>query len=120
MYACGRRRPATHVAIYLVRGHWPSACALHKCDGGPIGCVREDHLFEGTKADNTADMLAKGRAWKGREVGTGPKKLDADRVREIRRLLGGGVTHRAIAAQMGIDRTTVSQVARGRTWRHVI
>lgn len=34
-------------------------CVLHHCD--VRRCVRPEHLFLGTKADNTADMMAKGR-----------------------------------------------------------
>lgn len=34
-------------------------CVLHKCDNGC--CVRPDHMFLGTKKDNTADRDAKGR-----------------------------------------------------------
>lgn len=34
-------------------------CVLHHCD--TRRCVRPDHLFLGTRADNTADMISKGR-----------------------------------------------------------
>ncbi len=34
-------------------------CVLHHCDNPP--CVRRSHLFRGTRADNSADMVAKGR-----------------------------------------------------------
>ncbi len=33
---------------------------LHRCDNPR--CIRPDHLFLGTQADNVADMIAKGRA----------------------------------------------------------
>lgn len=36
-------------------------CVLHHCDNPP--CVRPDHLFLGTLAENNKDMTAKGRHW---------------------------------------------------------
>ncbi len=41
-------------------------CALHTCD--VRSCVNPDHLYWGLPADNTADMLKRGRAK------TGPRK----------------------------------------------
>lgn len=43
---------------------------LHRCDNPP--CVRPDHLFEGTQADNMADMRAKGRHWLVANPGASP------------------------------------------------
>lgn len=40
----------------------------HTCDNPP--CVRRSHLFDGTPADNTADMMAKGRHRAGNTVAT--------------------------------------------------
>lgn len=48
------------LAFYFEHGRWPDN-ALHKCDNPP--CCRPDHLWDGTKAENNRDMVAKGRHW---------------------------------------------------------
>lgn len=50
----------------------------HRCDNPP--CVRPDHLFLGTPAENMADMVAKGRA-RGPKAPTEPSR---GRMREQR------------------------------------
>lgn len=54
----------------------------HRCDNPP--CVNPDHLFIGTAADNTQDMLAKYRHSKTRRPHTRVRKLSDDDVRAIR------------------------------------
>jgi hypothetical protein len=56
----GRLVVAHRVAFFLAHGRWPVPWGLHHCD--TPACVRADHIFEGTPADNTADMIAKGRS----------------------------------------------------------
>jgi hypothetical protein len=58
-FGAGYKR-AHHIAFFLENGRWPEPCLLHRCDNPP--CVRNEHLFEGTKKDNTRDMISKGRA----------------------------------------------------------
>jgi hypothetical protein len=60
--AFGSSQLAHRVAFYLAEGRYPEPQALHHCDN-PL-CVRRSHLFEGTQADNLADMAAKGRGRK--------------------------------------------------------
>jgi HNH endonuclease len=55
-------RPATRahrVAWFLYHRSLPTYLVLHRCDN-PL-CVKDTHLFEGTHADNMADMRSKNR-----------------------------------------------------------
>lgn len=46
-------------------------------------------------------------------------KIDADDVREIRKRLANGETQTLIAKSFNITKATISQIALGRTWKHV-
>ena len=56
----GRTYPAHRFLWELTNGLVPAGMlVLHKCDNPP--CVRPDHLYLGTSADNTRDMVVRGR-----------------------------------------------------------
>lgn len=88
---------------------------LHRCDTPP--CVRPEHLFLGTHAENHVDKTRKGRQTRGEGVVIG--KLTADSVRAIRTHLADGMTQRAIAAMFTVSHTAIRWIAIGKTWKHV-
>jgi hypothetical protein len=88
----------------------------HTCDI-PL-CVRPSHLFVGSPADNSADMTSKARQARGTRCHTA--KLQEADVLEIRRMYAaneGGCT--TIAAKYGMNHSTINDLLRGRTWKHV-
>lgn len=118
------RSVAAHRVAYAL-GHGVDPDGLdvcHRCDN-PL-CVRPDHLFLGTAADNMADCSAKGRVYHpfghpGRRGETSPlAKLTNEKVEEIRLLLNTGMYQRDIAAKFGVAQTTISMIRRGKTWAH--
>jgi len=60
VYADGKRYYAHRVSHQMEHGTiGDSVSVLHHCDNPP--CVRPDHLFAGTQADNVRDMVRKSR-----------------------------------------------------------
>lgn len=117
----------------LTNGQIPDGlCVLHKCDNPP--CVNPDHLFLGTKKDNTADMTAKGRD-KGRWVkgqankcpaaakARGEKhwmaKLSEADIVSIRSIRASGYTHRQMGKMYGVSHSMIGYILRGHNWAHV-
>ena len=89
----------------LANGSIPDGMHVcHHCDN-PL-CVNPDHLFLGEPADNTADMMAKGRVARGDRLPH--TKLTDDDVREIRSITGR--THQSIADEFRVSRTVVTRV----------
>jgi hypothetical protein len=118
-----RRMALAHrVAWELVNGPIPhDLLVLHKCDNPQ--CVRPDHLFLGTSADNTHDMDRKGRRRIVPHIGedNGRAKLTAQDVRDIRSelvILGHpDCGYKAIARRYGVTPQQIRTIVRGEQWK---
>lgn len=127
MFMLNRRRGTVlshRFAWELERGSTGGLHVLHKCDNR--ACVRPDHLFLGTEADNSADKVAKRRQSRGpahgmknRGEGQGGSKLTAADVLEIRAMLAAGIYQKVIAEKFGVEQTNISAIHTGKTWFHL-
>ncbi len=108
----GRPAPAHRVAWELIHGPVPAGLrVLHTCD--VRACVRPDHLWLGTSAENTADMDRKGRRTHRQPR---VRKLTPGHVRAIRRLHAHGEKQTEIAEWFGVTNIAIWKVVHGRTW----
>lgn len=131
VFFLGKRNLYAHrVAWFITYGAIEiGLCVCHKCDNGL--CVRPDHLFLGTHADNSHDMVAKGRSARGHKQGAythpesrqklygernGQSKLTLAQVREIRRLATSKLSQRVIASMFGIRQSEVSRIILRQRW----
>lgn len=112
----GGRYESTHrLAFYLTHGHWPTPITRHTCD--VARCFNPRHLLEGTAAQNSADMVLRGRSAKGTHVGN--SKLTDDLVRQIRQEFKP--RHGAkLARKFGVTDVTILLVAKRKIWKHLV
>lgn len=90
----------------------PGVLVLHSCDTPP--CVRLDHLFVGSNADNMADMVAKGRSPKNDGERNPRAKLTWVQVDEIRARKEETVS--ALAREFCVTRTLIRLIRQGKIW----
>jgi hypothetical protein len=76
--------------------------------------VQKD-LFLGTAADNSADMVGKGRSTCGERHHRA--KLSTEMVRDIRSRVAEGETQAALAREYGVAPATLHQVVHEKSWR---
>ena len=111
------------VIVYAHRFAWELAngpipdglFALHECDNPP--CCDDTHLFLGTKADNSADMVAKCRQANGER--NGRAKLTEMEVLDAKKLISQGLPYHEIAEILGVSQSCISVIAIGRKWKHI-
>lgn len=130
-----RALPYGHRQVTISTGNKPKTLLVHRLvaetflpapeDGQDCVCHRDDNpsnnrpenLFWGSKADNSADMVRKGRSVRGERVKGA--KLDAAAVLEIRKRLSAGQNQYDLAQAFGVTQSNISMIGKKQTWRHV-
>lgn len=109
---------AQRAAWILYVGEIPgSLYVLHKCNNAR--CVNPDHLYLGTHQDNMRDVALSGSR---RNHGGTYKKLDWDKVHQIRQVESTPRNKRILARDFGVSITTIERVMRQAErggWREV-
>lgn len=110
---------AHRIAYFLANGPIPEGLSVcHSCDNP--ACVNPGHLWLGTQADNNADRDRKGRAKTAKGAKRPNAILTEDDVRKIiARYAEGGVTHKQLATEYGVAKTTITRIMMGLNWKHI-
>lgn len=88
---------------------------MHTCDNR--ACVNPDHLRMGTAANNSQDMVVKGRSRRGESNQVA--KLKEREVIEIKNLYAsGGYSQKTLAQRYGVSASSVSAIILGRNWKY--
>ena len=90
-------------------------CVCHTCDNK--ACINPEHLFLGMNADNTADMMTKGRSYVALGEKNGSTKLTTDQVMTIKT---SRLSAKALASLYSVSRWTIFRIRSGRQWAHVV
>lgn len=110
----GAKRVRAHVFSYkLHKGEIPEGkFVLHTCD--VRCCVNPDHLYAGTKKENTADCIRRGRFQNGeKHANTVLVRAQVISIRSDNRV------QRVIAKEYGVTQGTISNIKIGKTWSQV-
>jgi transcriptional regulator len=103
----GKMYRAHRLAYSLFVGEIPDGLVVcHKCDNPP--CCNPNHLFLGSRIENIADRVKKGRCAKGSKL---PSYKITDEVRlRIYDLRNQGLTQEQIGKEIGTSHATISRV----------
>jgi hypothetical protein len=112
----GKQEVVSRVSWRWAYGAIPDGLnVLHHCD--TPACVRPDHLFLGSTADNAADMVSKKRHRFGSRHPH--SKLSEESVAEIRSRGDAGEGFTSISKDFPVTAENVATICKRRTWRHV-
>lgn len=111
----GESRNAHRVRWEKENGLTPDGFVIrHKCDNRK--CVDIDHLISGRPAENSADMVDRGRSLKGsRHQGAKLTEADVVKIRSLR----GAIGKYRLAKIFGVSTGLIGHIFQRRAWVHI-
>ena len=120
----GKHYIAHRIAYYLHFGEDPVPFLMcHHCDNPP--CCNPAHCFKGSHAENSADMVRKGRTGLDhkrilRHEDNPQSKLTVKKVNQIRKLyLLKQFNQYELASTFNVSRSTIADILKFRSWRDI-
>ena len=116
----GIAKRAHRVSYEMENGPIPDGLFVcHACD--LPRCVRPDHLWLGTDADNCRDRQMKGRTRIAPCLGEahGRSKLTNDEVQRIRNMRSAGASVASLASEFAVSQANVYRVVNRELWGHL-
>ncbi|KSV78869.1 hypothetical protein N182_18690 [Sinorhizobium sp. GL2] len=115
----GSPESAHRMSFRIAYGRFPASDMLvrHSCDNR--WCVNPAHLSEGTVADNSRDMVERGRSYRCDMTGerNHAAKLSKKDVAAIKIRIARGETNISIAEDYPVGHAMISKIRTGRFWR---
>ena len=114
----GKKQELAHRISYILEyGHISdNLLVLHKCDNP--ACVNPRHLFLGTHADNSSDMVEKNRQAKGEKHGM--SKLSKEQIIIIKnKYIPEIYSTRKLAKEFNVSQPTIWRIINNITWKHI-
>jgi hypothetical protein len=109
-----KRLTSTHRASWEIANGQISndLCVLHKCD--VPNCINPDHLFLGTRADNSKDMVSKERQKRGTQLPQA--KLTESDIINIR---NSNLSQYKLAKIFNTTQSNICQIINRKKWTHL-
>lgn len=113
------RRFVHRIVLESFVGPCPPGMQCRHLDGEPANnCLA--NLAWGTIMENSADKERHGRVGRSPGARNGAAKLTDLQIQEIRVRRGLGMTLAQLASEYGVTFQTISKIARGSRWRHLL